>query len=97
MPCTSNITYSSPRKNSAVNARCSRDELAESTPPYNSLSRTVPNAVLFAVLYTKELFDQSPDKITASSSDLESKVFERMGNTRFALISTSSLDKECHG
>src|ERR1700683_2591511 len=38
------ITHSSPRKNSAVMARCSRDKLVDSTPPYNSLSRTVPSA-----------------------------------------------------
>ncbi len=37
-------TYSSPRRNSAVKARCSRDKDADSTPPYNSLSRMLPKA-----------------------------------------------------
>jgi hypothetical protein len=43
--------HSSPLRNSAVNARCSRDRVADSTPPYNSLSRTVPRADRLAVLY----------------------------------------------
>ena len=48
-------THSSPGKNSAVNARCSRPRLELKTPPYKSLSRTVPNAVRFAVLYKAPL------------------------------------------
>lgn len=45
------MTHSSPRRNSAVKARCSLVKLADKTPPYSSLSRTVPRADRFAVLY----------------------------------------------
>lgn len=34
-------THSSPFKNSAVRKRCSRDRVADKTPPYNSVSLTV--------------------------------------------------------
>ena len=43
-------TYSSPRRNSAVIARCSRESDDDSTPPYSSASRMVPSADLFPVL-----------------------------------------------
>ena len=37
-------THSSPFKNSAVRNRCSRDRVADKTPPYSSVSLTVFNA-----------------------------------------------------
>lgn len=44
-------TYSSPLRNSAVKAKCSREREEERSPPRNSASRTVPNAERFPVLY----------------------------------------------
>lgn len=43
-------THSSPRKESVVSARCSRESDEERTPPYCSASRIVPGADLFPVL-----------------------------------------------
>lgn len=44
-------TYSSPRRNSAVRERCSRDKLEERTPPSNSVSRMVLRVDRLSVLY----------------------------------------------
>ena len=37
-------THSSPFKNSAVRNKCSRDRVADKTPPYSSVSLTVLSA-----------------------------------------------------
>lgn len=45
-------THSSPFKNSAVKNKCSRDSVADRTPPYSSVSLTVFNAEPDSVDYT---------------------------------------------
>ncbi len=46
-------THSSPRKNSAVKKRCSRERADERTPPYNSVSRTVLSAEPESVVWRR--------------------------------------------
>jgi hypothetical protein len=66
----------------------------DSTPPYNSLFRTVPNADRVEVLCvsTVSVYDL---ELWTSISDLERKVFKGMGNARFTLESAPSFYEEC--
>lgn len=85
-------TNSSPRRNSEVRAKYSRDRLAERIPPYNSLSLTVPNVDLLAVLYI-ELHESAYSK-TEHRTHLEGKVFQYMRDTRLGFVSASGLNEE---
>ena len=87
--------YSSPRKNSVVRARCSRDKLVESTPPYSSLSRTVPSADRVEVLCMSTTFQYKSKNHKLGVSDLERKVLKRMSYTRFILESTACFYEKC--
>ena len=86
-------THSSPRKNSAVNARCSRERLEDNTPPYNSASRTVPSAERFAVLCDASAASHS----VPLSTHLEGEVFEGMRDTSLGLKAAARLHEERDG
>ena len=95
-------THSSPRRNSAVTAKCSLERLDERTPPYSSASRTVPKVERLSVLCSAN-YPMTQKSVTPHSSlrrefvvetDLKRVVFESVCDTGLGLIPAASLDEE---
>ena len=95
-------THSSPRRNSAVTAKCSLERLDERTPPYSSASRTVPKVERLSVLCSAN-YPMIQKSVTPLSSlrqefhvktDLERVVFESMCDTGLRLVPAAGLDEE---
>jgi hypothetical protein len=83
------VAHSSPLRNSAVRNKCSRERVADKTPPNNSVSLTVFNADPCSVVYQ---ISSTPTVLQKISAHLESKRLQNVSSTRFRLVSTSSLD-----
>lgn len=66
-------THSSPFKNSAVRNKCSRDRVADKTPPYSSVSLTVfnadPDSVDYWISYNS--LDHFDGRLTLKAKDFK--------------------------
>jgi len=87
-------THASARRNSAVKAKCSLPSVEYKTPPYNSLSRTVPIAERLVVLCSRKFMALWLFQITLITY-LERKVFEGIRNTLLGLEPSASFYQNC--